>query len=296
MVYLSKTHRQLTEKYGAEFTGSFGGGGLKAREQQDALAQKRKELEMAKEINPPVPRAMTELEAASDPAGQKSLEYLYGLKNKGKSAEQELRINKMILETKKLMNELGGENPVSTTDAANLGVPVGTPEKDTKGMYAVSPMNRATLAQFKTARDIISQIEGYSKKVNTVPQEEWARNMAEGVVKKGKSLVKSDKDVYMLQNLGLKLSKIIRSLGEKGALAEGDVARGEASSPGTTDPIELAEQKIADLYEIIDKGMENLSSGLTQPITSGNGEKDMSKMSDAEVKARAIKAMQKQGK
>ena len=65
--------------------------------------------------------------------------------------------------------------------------------------------------------------------------------------------MQTNPDATLLKAQSAYLSRIIRSLGEKGALAEGDVQRAFGAIPQVSDTEEVAVAKLAQLREVLSK-------------------------------------------
>lgn len=125
---------------------------------------------------------------------------------------------------------------------------------------------------------IIQQIDKYSKNVNTFDAGAIGETRgALGLEKWLGGILQTDKDSTMLMNQTAKLGRIVRSLGEVGALSEGDVTRAIKAIPNVWDTAEVAQQKIADLQDLInnpsqtDNNTIQPNQNVTQPATKFNG-------------------------
>lgn len=67
------------------------------------------------------------------------------------------------------------------------------------------------------------------------------------------------------------VSNIARALGEKGALAEGDVARAVANIPNIRDTAAVAQRKWDTIFGILQKGKDAVINTSTQPVNQLNG-------------------------
>lgn len=149
---------------------------------------------------------------------------------------------------------------LSPTEANTLGVPFGTTHEDAKGIMPITAQQREALAHYDTARVIINDIKQYSDKINTE---------AGGLVGRGKQAMKlwggwtqSNTNAALLMSKAGELASVARSLGEKGALANQDVARAAALIPSVIDTREVAQQKLKDMLTIIDSGEQNFRKSL----------------------------------
>jgi hypothetical protein len=144
-----------------------------------------------------------------------------------------------------------GKQWLGIDEANKLGVEFGTTKAQAKGILPLTTVQRESMASFDTARIIIDDIDQYSKKVNKAP------GGAMGRLEQGSKLwgayTQSDPDAAMLQSKAGELARLARSMGEKGAMAEGDIARSAALVPGVTDTKDVAVKKIQDLKSLIDQ-------------------------------------------
>lgn len=166
---------------------------------------------------------------------------------------------------------------LNPTEASMLGVPYGTTKTEAagQGMSAVPQAKREVLASFDTAVNILKDVETYSKKVNTFNAGiGGATRLAKGVSNWAGGKTQTAPDVTALMNKTGELSMLIRALGEKGALAEGDVARGLKLIPTEFDTSTVAKQKLNDLRDLFAKNKQTMLISFTTPI---GGKSDKSK-------------------
>jgi hypothetical protein len=124
----------------------------------------------------------------------------------------------------------------------------------------ITAHQRESLAGYDTSRAIIADIRNYSEKINTSAG--GLRGRAAQGMKLWGAWTQSDPDAALLQSKIGELASVARSLGEKGALANMDVARAAALVPGVLDTREVAQKKIADMLTIINKGEANFRKSL----------------------------------
>lgn len=164
---------------------------------------------------------------------------------------------------------------LSPTEANELGLPFGTTKGEAKGTMAITPHQRESLAGYDTSRAIIADIRQYSEKVNKAGA--GLKGRAEQAKKLWGAWTQSDPDAHMLQTKMGELASVARSLGEKGALANSDVARAAALIPSVMDTRDIAQQKIKDMESIINKGESNFRKSLgldaRAPVSSTKGQK-----------------------
>lgn len=160
---------------------------------------------------------------------------------------------------------------LSPTEANELGVPFGTTKGEAKGTMPITVQQRAALAAFDTSRAIIADIEFYSEKVNKASG--GLRGRAEQSKRLWGAWTQSDPDAALLQSKAGELAAVARSMGEKGALADKDVARAAALIPGVMDTREIAQKKLTDMKAIINAGESSFRKSLgidaRQPVKSG---------------------------
>ena len=149
---------------------------------------------------------------------------------------------------------------LTTGEANDLGVPFGTTRGEAEGIMPITAQQRAAIASFDTARTIIADIKQYSEKVNT--SSAGLKGRAAQGMKLWGAWTQSDPDAAMLQSKAGELASIARSMGEKGALADKDVARASALIPDVMDTREIAQKKLFDMSKIIDEGEASLRKSL----------------------------------
>lgn len=159
---------------------------------------------------------------------------------------------------------------LTPTEANELGVPFGTTKGEAAGTMPITAQQRASLAAYDTTRAIMADIEQYSKRVNTASG--GLKGKAEQGAKLWGAWTQSDPDAAMLQSKAGELATVARSLGEKGALADKDVARAAALVPSILDTKEVAQQKLRDMRALIDAGEASFRKSLgidaRAPVTS----------------------------
>lgn len=173
-------------------------------------------------------------------------------------------------------------NPI---ESAVLGVPYGTTKGQAAdmGVSAVAPQKRGELASFDISQNILDDMEKYSKKVNTFPAGPAGMGRLYNAAKNtAGATLQTNPSAKALDSKAGELSNIIRAMGEKGTLAEGDVQRGLKLIPTVGDTKEVAEQKIKDLRELFKRNKGALVSSLTSPIKV-NKERSITEMSDEEL-------------
>ena len=149
---------------------------------------------------------------------------------------------------------------LSPTEANELGLPFGTTKGEAKGTMSITPHQRESLAGYDTSRAIIADIKQYSERVNKAGA--GLKGRAEQAKKLWGAWTQSDPDAALLQTKMGELASVARSLGEKGALANSDVARAAALIPSVLDTRDIAQQKIKDMESIINKGEANFRKSL----------------------------------
>jgi hypothetical protein len=150
--------------------------------------------------------------------------------------------------------------PLSVEEANKLGVPYGTTREQANGMMVMTPQQREAITGFDTARTIIADIQKYSERVNTASAGLSGRGSQ--AMKLWGAWTQSDPDAALLMSKAGELASVARSLGEKGALANQDVARAAALIPSVLDTREVAAQKIQDMMTIINQGELNFRKSL----------------------------------
>jgi hypothetical protein len=149
---------------------------------------------------------------------------------------------------------------LNPTEANTLGVPYGTTKEQAKGILPLTQQQREGLASYDTARVIIQDIKQYSEKVNTEKGGLLGRGKQAG--KLWGAYTQSDTNAAMLQSNSGELTRLARSMGEKGAMAEGDIARAAALTPSVTDTVDVAMQKLKDLSALINESEKNYNKSL----------------------------------
>src|SRR3990167_7563360 len=110
-----------------------------------------------------------------------------------------------------------------------------------RGGVVVSKDKREQINAFQSAQQIVNDIEEISKKVNT---ETGFRSVIVGRTRQAAALAQEDPDVSLFQSKRGTLGLLIRALGERGVLTEGDIQRAGALIPLVTDSKTVAERKI----------------------------------------------------
>ena len=149
---------------------------------------------------------------------------------------------------------------LTPSEANELGVPFGTTKGEAKGTMAITVQQRAALSAFDVARSIVGDIASYSEKVNTAAG--GLKGRAEQSKKLWGAWTQSDPDAALLQSKAGELANLARSLGEKGALADKDIARVAALVPNVMDTRQIAAQKIADMQAIINQAETSFRKSL----------------------------------
>ena len=142
-----------------------------------------------------------------------------------------------------------GDKQLTVTEAQALGVPYGTTQKEAIGISPLSVAARGTLNQITNSIPLIDKLG------NLVTGLNLATSIGESVLRGSQLtaaglLPASTAGQYKSQANAF-VSLITRALGEKGTLAEGDVARIRAALPGFYDTIESAKNKLDNLRDIM---------------------------------------------
>lgn len=152
---------------------------------------------------------------------------------------------------------------LSPTDAAQLGVPYGTTKSQAagKGIAPASPTTRLTIQKTQELKPILDSLSSQFEGLN-FPEESWKTpTFAAGA--RLKSLVGGTKERVFSQT-SKNISKIVKSMGETGALSTGDVTRMEnATIGGFYETKGSGRYKLNTLRDIAEEGNFNLKSGLT---------------------------------
>lgn len=192
---------------------------------------------------------------------------------------QKAAVNKRIKEDKVDIAKAGAQEragvvmdqPLPPEDANKLGVPYGTTRKEAMGLPVMTPQQREALAGYDTARTIINDIRQYSERVNT--EAGGLQGRAKQAMKLWGAWTQSNQDAALLMSKAGELASVARSLGEKGALANQDVARAAALIPSVLDTQGAAQKKIQDMLAIIEKGEQNFRKSLgiaaREPVREG---------------------------
>jgi hypothetical protein len=135
-------------------------------------------------------------------------------------------------------------------------------------MMAITPPQRAALSAYDNARAIIADIQKYSERVNTSAA--GLSGMAGQAKKLWGAWTQSDPDATLLMSKAGELSQLARAMGEKGALANEDVARVAALTPSVMDTREIAVRKLKDMVDIVNRGemsfRKSLGVGAMAPV------------------------------
>lgn len=156
---------------------------------------------------------------------------------------------KSQIDTRKAIQSL---DPIlNPSEDAALGTPYGTTQSQAIGKTPMTIDQQNRIVQSRKATKVLDQIEKYSKLVNNFSV--VARPFA-GLGNWVGAKTQINKNAALFESQKAKLSNVIRALGETGNLAEGDVSRGVQMLPSLWDTKDVAQQKIADLRELLASG------------------------------------------
>lgn len=170
----------------------------------------------------------------------------------------------------KLQAKTDPNRPLTPYQALVLGVPYGTTAAQAEGVIPRSQTDREKITQFNGAIAVVDQVEKLSQKVNVF--EDAYERFTSGGLTAVEAYIQSDPIASQLANQGAYLAQIIRGLGEKGALAEGDVKRGLDAIPKVyplPDTRVVAENKIKELKALFSGISQGYLNTLTTPIRAG---------------------------
>lgn len=106
--------------------------------------------------------------------------------------------------------------------------------------------------EVQVALEVLDQIEELSQKVNTAaPGPLGVNRFISGTLNYLGAITQSNTDAALLRSKIGALSSLIRTLGEKGQLAEGDVERALYLIPSVFDSASFAKRKISELRDLI---------------------------------------------
>ncbi len=139
-------------------------------------------------------------------------------------------------------------------------------EAKKQGVSIMSDTERQNITGLDSAMSIIDDIRGYSEKIHT---HEGLTARGVGLLRSGEALIGHDNDVSALQSKAGELAILIRALGEKGALAEGDVTRAIQLIPVSPSMTQTeAKNRLHDVEEILKKVKEGKVRAATQPLVT----------------------------
>ena len=243
----------------------------------EALAEQKAEenaiYELAIEAQKNGASAATTQKIMSSTSRQQALglagTYIGKLDREQQAFENDVTLQKLAIDRQQANAAgAGGGKILSPTEAAMFGVPFGTTEGQALGLYAIAPANREQLAQFTNAKTIVDQIEDVALRLLTT--EKFDRNyqkLGQEASLNWGAFTGKNLDAVELESKKGVLSSLVRSLGEKGALNEGDIQRAQKAIPGFGDSTASARQKIAALREIFSNAEKQLYAGYTTPVT-----------------------------
>lgn len=158
-----------------------------------------------------------------------------------------------------------------TLEPAPVGMTPNDAEK--QGYVRVTSSQLDAVQGFSQIGNILGQVENLMVKV--YPKDEDAVGRITGGSKRlFNSISQNDPNVSTLMGLiGGTLSLTIRSMGEKGALSDGDVKRAIKLYPSITDSGKVAWQKINQLKMLIKQAKESKIGGITEKEKEGLPEK-----------------------
>ena len=137
-----------------------------------------------------------------------------------------------------------------------------------QGGTIVSRKQREDLNAFETTLAIVDDIAKVSSKVNT---EFGPLALAVGAKRRASAAINLDDDTALLLSKKGELGLLIRGLGEKGVLTEGDVQRAISLMPSIFDSKSLAEKKIASLRALMSGIKKRKLGTLGKKIRPGEG-------------------------
>lgn len=159
--------------------------------------------------------------------------------------------------------------PVQTVNEKGEPVTKILPRTEAAGEYAAPPTadQRNRARAFDPAFAVLEDIRKYADKINT---KEGASARLSGLYRSAKAKAGYDSDVRLLESKVGELSQLIRALGEKGTLAEGDVTRAVALIPQPSDTKTEKDKKLSDLEAILKASAGTVektpgSEGVTRP-------------------------------
>jgi hypothetical protein len=128
----------------------------------------------------------------------------------------------------------------------------------------MSDREREAIGSLDTANQILKDVKKYSEKIHTG---EGLGARVTGLVRQGASAAGYDADVTSLQSKAGELALIVRALGERGALAEGDVARALLLLPVNPRLTKAeAQNQLRDLEGIFSKVRSSRFETTTMPM------------------------------
>lgn len=167
----------------------------------------------------------------------------------------------------KLEAKTNPTRPLRPFEALILGVPFGTTAAQAEGIIPRSQTDKEKITQFNGAIAVVDQIDKLSKHVNVY--ENAFDRFTQGGLAALDAYTQNDPVATQLANQGAYLAQIIRGLGEKGTLAEGDVRRGLDAIPKVyplPDTRAVAESKIVELKQLFSTISNSYLQTLTTPI------------------------------
>lgn len=152
---------------------------------------------------------------------------------------------------------------LSPTDAGQLGVPYGTTKHDAagKGIIPASQTTRLNLQKTQELKPILDSLSSQFEALNF--PEDSLKASAYAPLAFAKSKMAGSKERTYAQT-SENISKLVKSMGESGALSTGDVERMKKASVGSFYETKgSGRYKLNTLRDIADEGNFNMKSGLT---------------------------------
>ena len=153
-------------------------------------------------------------------------------------------------------------NMLTPAEAGQLGVPYGTTRDQASGK-GIIPASQATRLNIQKTQELKPILDSMQSQFDALGiPEDSAKSTLYAPIAFAKSKMAGTKERVFSQTRE-NISKVVKSMGESGALSTGDVSRMQGAVPGFYETKSSGKFKIDTLRDIAEEGNFNMKSGLT---------------------------------
>lgn len=151
---------------------------------------------------------------------------------------------------------------LTPAEAAQLGVPYGTTRTQAQGK-GIIPASQATRLNIQKTQELKPILDSMQSQFDALGiPEDSTKSTLYAPIAFAKSKMAGTKERVFSQTRE-NISKVVKSMGESGALSTGDVSRMQGAVPGFYETKSSGKFKIDTLRDIAEEGNFNMKSGLT---------------------------------